>query len=104
MYISMDEGKTVVSACTLYSHLQQYCCHPLICLVIVVISCEREREKRGTLNCTGKRNSRYSNIDTVMGLIEDPVVANYKDVCLQNTSESHSHHLKYGIYYNFIDR
>ena len=30
-YISMDEGNIIVSAYTLYRHLQQYCSHPSIC-------------------------------------------------------------------------
>ena len=31
IYISMGESNTVVSAYTLYRHLQQYCSHPSIC-------------------------------------------------------------------------
>ena len=30
MYISMGESNTVISAYTMYMHLQQYCSHPLI--------------------------------------------------------------------------
>ena len=33
-----------------------------------------------------------------------PIALNYKGVCLQNTSKSHSYHLKYGDYYDFMDR
>ena len=29
--VSMGESNTVVSAYTLYGHLQQYCSHPLVC-------------------------------------------------------------------------
>ena len=30
LYMSMGENNTVVSACTMYGHLQQYCSHPSI--------------------------------------------------------------------------
>ena len=33
-----------------------------------------------------------------------PIAANLKDVCLQNTSKSHSYHLKIWDYYDFMDR
>ena len=35
--------------------------------------------------------------------IKVPIAASYKGVSLQNTSKSHSHILKYGIYYDFMD-
>ena len=36
--------------------------------------------------------------------IKVPIAANESDVCFQNTSKSHSYHLKYGDYFDFIDR
>ena len=32
LYISMGESNTVVSAYTMYRHVQQYCSHPSICI------------------------------------------------------------------------
>ena len=37
-YNSMDESNTVVSAYTMYRHLQQYCSHPSNSLCILVVS------------------------------------------------------------------
>ena len=38
-------------------------------------------------------------------LIKVPIAPNYNGVCLQNTSKPHSYHLlKYGDYYDFMDR
>ena len=34
-----------------------------------------------------------------------PIAANWKGVCVQNSSKLHSYHLKkYGDYYDFLDR
>ena len=50
-----------------------------------------------TSNCVLK-------ISVYQFMLKVPIAANCKDVCLQNTSKSHSYHLKYGDYYDFVDR
>ena len=39
-----------------------------------------------------------------MNIVKVPIAPNYTGVCLQNTRKFHSYHLKYGIYYDFMDR
>ena len=45
----MGESDTVVSAYTIYRHLQQYCCHPSVCLKFKIPQMDK---KEGPENIT----------------------------------------------------
>ena len=42
----MGENNTVVSAYTKYRHLQQYCSHPLVCLILDCLKSEKEKKSQ----------------------------------------------------------
>ena len=62
-------------------------------------------------NTVGKRenagNQNFLLFPTVLFkafLFKVPIAINCRGVCLQNTSKPHSYILKYGDYYDFMDR